>query len=216
MSKSHNLTDTILDTALMLSDECGWESLRLHDVAQKLDIPLNRIRACYRQKDDLVEAWYDRADQSMLKSVESIEFHNMDKASRIHHLIMAWLDELAKHKTVSRDMLLYKLEPAHIHLQILGVLRISRTVQWFLEAAHSQTTHVSRIAEEIGLTSIYLMTFNYWMMDRSKNQQKTHQFLRHCLQQNRFFAELFNLDTQQKNKPSNTVVDMHSNAAHSS
>lgn len=215
MSKSHNLTDAILDTALMLSDECGWESLRLHDVAKELDIPIHRIQACYQQKDDLVEAWYDRADQSMLKSVESIEFHNMDKASRIHHLIMAWLNELAKHKTVSRDMLLYKLEPAHIHLQVLGVLRISRTVQWFLEAAHSQTTHVSRIAEEMGLTSIYLMTFNYWMMDRSKNQQKTHQFLRRCLQKSRFFAELFDLNTQQKNKPSNTVFDMHSNAAHS-
>jgi len=216
MSKTHNLTDTILDTALMLSDECGWEALRLHDVAEKLDIPLDRIQACYRQKDDLVEAWYDRADQSMLKSVKSDEFLNMDKASRIHHLIMAWFDELAKHKTVSRDMLLYKLEPAHIHLQVLGVLRISRTVQWFLEAAHSQTTHVSRIAEEIGLTSIYLITFNYWMMDHSKNQHKTHHFLRRRLQQSRFFAELFGLNIQQKNKPSDTVVDIHTNTAQSS
>jgi ubiquinone biosynthesis protein COQ9 len=214
MSESHNLADTILDTALTLSDKCGWESLRLHDVAQRLDIPLNRIQDCYRQKDDLVETWYDRADQSMLKSVESIEFLNMDKASRIHHLIMTWLDELAKHKTVSRDMLLYKLEPAHIHLQVLGVLRISRTVQWFLEASHSQTTHISRIAEEIGLTSIYLMTFNYWIMDRSESQQNTHQFLSHCLKQSRFFAELFALDTQRKHKQSDTVVDMHSNAAH--
>jgi len=213
MSRSHNQADKILDTALLLSDECGWETLRLHDIAQRLDMPQHRIQTCYRQKDDLVEAWYDRADKAMLKSAESANFLSMDKASRIHHLIMAWLDELAKHKTVSRDMLLYKLEPAHIHLQLLGILRVSRTVQWFLEAAHSQTTHLSRIAEEVGLTSIYLATFSYWVMDRSKQQQNTRQFLRRRLQQSRFIAELFDIDTYLKHKQSDTVIDIKTSAA---
>lgn len=213
MSKSHNQADTILETALLLAEDCGWESLRLHDVAQRLDIPLSQVHGFYRQKDDLVEAWYDRADRSMLQSAESEDFLSMDKASRFHQLLMAWFDELAKHKTISRDMLLYKLEPAHIHLQVLGVLRISRTVQWFLEAAHSQTTHVSRIAEEVGLTSIYLATFSYWMLDRSKDQQNTRQFLRRRLQQGRFFAELFDIDTHLKTRPSDTVVDIKTNAA---
>lgn len=212
MSKSHNQADTILETALLLAEDCGWESLRLHDVAQRLDIPLSQVHALYRQKDDLVEAWYDRADRSMLQSAESEDFLSKDKASRFHQLLMAWFDELAKHKTISRDMLLYKLEPAHIHLQVLGVLRISRTVQWFLEAAHSQTTHVSRIAEEVGLTSIYLATFSYWMLDRSKDQQNTRQFLRRRLQQGRFFAELFDIDTHLKTRPSDTVVDIKTNA----
>lgn len=212
MSKSNNQADTILETALLLAEDCGWESLRLHDVAQRLDIPLSRVHAFYRQKDDLVEAWYDRADRSMLQSAESEGFLSMDKASRFHQLLMAWFDELAKHKTISRDMLLYKLEPAHIHLQVLGVLRISRTVQWFLEAAHSQTTHVSRIAEEVGLTSIYLATFSYWMLDRSKDQQNTRQFLRRRLQQGRFFAGLFDIDTHLKTRPSDTVVDIKTNA----
>ena len=212
MSKSQHLADTILDSALALADECGWENLRLHDVAQKLDMPLSQIQSCYRQKDDLVEAWYDRADQAMLKSAETAEFLNWDKATRIHHLLMAWLDKLATHKTVSRDMLLYKLEPAHVHLQVLGVLRISRTVQWFIEAAHSQTTHLSRIAEEVGLTSIYVLTFNYWFMDRSQNQVNTRKFLKRRLEQSRFFAELFDLDTHHKHKQAENIVDINNNA----
>lgn len=177
MSDSTHQADTILDTALALAENCGWESLRLHDVAQHMEIPLSGIQLYYRQKDDLVEAWFDRADRKMLEAANSSDFLSIDKANRLHTLIMAWFDELARHKTTSRDMLLYKFEPMHIHLQVLGLLRVSRTVQWFLEAAQSQSTHVSRIAEEIRVTSLYLLTFAYWAIDGSENQQNTRKSL---------------------------------------
>lgn len=178
MSDSVNLADRILDTALDLADTRSWERLRLHDIAAELGIPLAQLQRCYRSKDDLVEAWYDRADKAMLAAAQGEEFLNLDKAERLHRVIMTWLDALAPHKTVSSDMLLYKLEPAHLHLQVLGLLRISRTVQWFLEAAQSDTSHLHRIAEEIGLTAIYLLSFNYWMYDHSARQQATREFLR--------------------------------------
>lgn len=190
MSKPGDLAKTILDTALQLADDRSWEALRLHDIASELNISLAQIQQYYRQKDDLVEAWYDCADTNMLKAAETAEFSAMDKATRLHRLIMAWLDTLATHKTVSRDMLLYKLEPAHIHLQVLGILRISRTVQWFLEAAQSKTTHLSRIFEEIGLTSIYLMTFCYWMRDKSDQQQASRDFLWHRFKQSKNLIDL--------------------------
>ena len=177
MSHSNELSKDILDTALQLADSRSWETLRLHDIASELDISLAQIHQHYRQKDDLVEAWYDCADANMLKTTEAPEFSTLNKTSRLHLLITAWLDTLATHKTVSRDMLLYKLEPAHIHLQVLGILRISRTVQWLLEAAQSKTTHLQRICEEIHLTSIYLMTFSYWMQDASDHQKASRDFL---------------------------------------
>jgi AcrR family transcriptional regulator len=184
MSKSGNLEKTILDAALRLAEDRSWEMLRLHDVASELDISLEVIQQHYRQKDDLVEAWYDCADTSMLKVAETEEFSSLDKDARLYRLIMTWLDTLAIHKTVSRDMLLYKLEPAHVHLQVLGLLRISRTVQWFLEAAQSKTIHLQRICEEIRLTSIYLMAFAYWMQDKSDNQQASRDYLWRRLKQN--------------------------------
>jgi AcrR family transcriptional regulator len=177
MRKFGNLEKNILDTALQLAEDRSWETLHLHDIASELDISLTEIQQYYRQKDDLVEAWYDCADTSMLKAAETEEFSSLDKDTRLHRLIMTWLDNLAIHKTVSRDMLLYKLEPAHVHLQVLGILRVSRTVQWFLEAAQSKTTHLQRIFEEIHLTSIYLMAFCYWMQDKSDNQQASRDFL---------------------------------------
>jgi hypothetical protein len=47
---------------------------------------------------------------------------------RLQHVICSWLDALEPHHRLTREMLAYKLEPGHIHLQALGVMRISRTV----------------------------------------------------------------------------------------
>lgn len=172
-----DLHQRILDKSLDLAAQSSWEKLHLYDVAAALELSLDQIRVHFAQKDDLVEAWYDRADSAMLKAAEKKAFLELDMPHRLHKLIMVWLDVLAKYKTVSRDMLLYKLEPGHIHLQVLGALRVSRTVQWLREAAHQDSTHLRRILEEIGLTSIYLMTFVYWMNDVSDNQERTRTFL---------------------------------------
>ena len=171
------LADRILDTAVELAEQTSWEALYLHQVARNLNITLDELHRHFSVKDELVEAWYDRADSAMLQAAEAPAFETLTIRERLHSLIMAWLDFLATRKTVSRDMLLYKLEPAHIHLQIQGVLRISRTVQWIREAARMDATHLQRIAEEIGLTGIYLNTFVYWMFDRSGQQANTRRFL---------------------------------------
>lgn len=169
--------DTILDTAMRLANEHSWEKLYLHEIATELNIPLETIHGHFAQKDDLVEAWYDRADQAMLKAAQAPGYIELTLHERLHLLIMRWLDSLAEYKTVSRDMLLYKLEPAHLHLQLQGLLRVSRTVQWLREAALQDSTHLRRIIEEAGLTSLYLQTFVYWMTDSSAGQSKTRRFL---------------------------------------
>jgi AcrR family transcriptional regulator len=169
--------DQILDTAMRLANERSWEKLYLHEVATELEIPLQDIHQYFAQKDDLVEAWYDRADQAMLRAAQAPGYTELTLHERLHLLIMRWLDSLAEYKTVSRDMLLYKLEPAHLHLQLQGLLRVSRTVQWIREAAMQDSTHLRRIVEEIGLTSLYLQTFLYWMTDSSAGQSKTRRFL---------------------------------------
>ena len=61
------LRDAILDTALRLADASSWEAVRLHQVAAALGISLDDIRSHYREKEDLVDAWFDRADRALLE-----------------------------------------------------------------------------------------------------------------------------------------------------
>lgn len=163
MPRSNPSAAQILDCALHLADRCGWERLHLHAVAAELDSDLAAIARHYRQKDDLVEAWFDRADQALLARGTAADLLTLEPAKRLEELLIAWLDSLAAHRAVSGQMLLYKLEPGHLHLQLGGLLRISRTVQWWREAAQRETLHLCRIAEESLLTGVYLRCFIHWL-----------------------------------------------------
>lgn len=172
-----DLPDRILDTALVLAQEHGWESIRLHEIAGVLGISLDEIRQYYREKEDLVDAWFDRADAAMLKEAELAGFESLPVRQKLHRLIMVWLGALAPYRRVTRQMLVNKLEPGHLHVQIPALLRISRTVQWLREAAGMTASWTRRAFEESTLTGIYLLTFSGWLLDDSPRADKT----RRCL-----------------------------------
>ncbi len=181
MEKDDDLAQRILDTALRLAEQRSWEVIRLYEVAVELKLTLAEIHEHYRQKDDLAEAWFDRADRAMLIDAASPEYPLLTTRERIHRSIMAWLNALAEHRSITEEMLRYKLEIGHIHLQALGIMRISRTVQWVLEAAHRETSHIRRVVEEITVTSIYLATFVHWLRDDSPQFESTSRLLDNLL-----------------------------------
>ncbi|MWV14750.1 TetR/AcrR family transcriptional regulator [Pseudomonas sp. L-22-4S-12] len=181
MPRSNPSADKILDSALHLADRCGWERLHLHEVAAELDSDLAAIARHYQQKDDLVEAWFDRADQALLARAKAADLPGLNAEKRLEELLVAWLASLATHRAVTGQMLLYKLEPGHVHLQLGGLLRISRTVQWWREAALRQNLHLSRIAEESLLTAVYLRTFVHWLRHPAEGEAELRALLRRQL-----------------------------------
>ena len=201
MAAKKNIEQKILNSALLLAEKSSWENVQLRDIASDLEISLAEIHQHFSQKDDLVEAWFDRADQAMLK-LSHHELAELELGDRIQKIMFAWLDTLAAHKTVTRDMLWYKLEPLHVHLQIQGLLRISRTVQWIRELAGLEDKFLLRIINEIGLTSIYVCTFLYWLQDASDNQESTHRFLERKLKCIDKYCRKFEIGGLKVNTPS--------------
>jgi ubiquinone biosynthesis protein COQ9 len=167
----------ILDAAIELAEAGSWEAVRLHDIAQTLGIGLEDIRAHYREKEELVEAWFDRADRAMLLDAATPEFSALGTRGRLARAIFAWLEPLGAHRRVTREMIINKLEPGHLHFQIPALLRISRTVQWLREAAGFESTFVRRALEETATTAIFVATFCYWLYDDSQNAQRSRAFL---------------------------------------
>jgi hypothetical protein len=104
---------------------------------------------------------------------------------------MHWLTALSPRRRVTRQMILGKLEPGHLHIQIPGLLRVSRTVQWMREAAQRDTASMmQRALEETATTSIYLMTFVHWMADDSPQSARTAAFLDQRLKEAETLARL--------------------------
>lgn len=173
--------DEILNAALELAARRSWESLRLHDVAAELQSNLNAVREHFREKEDLADAWFDRADAAMLQAAQQPGLAELAPRERLHRLIMAWLSALAPYRRVTGQMIYGKFEPGHVHYQYAGALRVSRTVQWLREAAQRDAVLPWRAIEETALTAIYLMTFFYWLRDESENATRTSSFLDNLL-----------------------------------
>jgi AcrR family transcriptional regulator len=175
------LRDLIVDCALALAEERSWEAVRLHDVAARLGIPLDDVRRHFREKEEIVDAWFDRADAALLAAAESDAWRAAEPRAPLARLLIAWFEALAPHRRVTRQMILGKLEPGHVHYQVAGLLRISRTVQWLREAAHRDATLPWRAIEESALTAIYLAAFWRFLFDDSPGFSATRGLLERLL-----------------------------------
>lgn len=167
----------IVDSALALAEQHSWEAVRLYDVAEELDITLEQVHEHFREKEDIVDAWFDRADSAMLADAAQSNFLALAPRARLQRVMMTWFAVLAPHRRPTRQMIYNKLEPGHFHYQFSGALRVSRTVQWMREAAHRDAILPRRAFEEAALTGIYLMAFFYWMRDDSPGSDRTAAFL---------------------------------------
>lgn len=170
--------EAIVDAALACAERTSWEAVRLHQVAADLGVTLNEVRAHFREKEDIVDAWFDRADAAMLDIAARADWRRVPATVRLERVIMAWYDALAPHRRVTRQMILNKLEPGHVHYQINGLLRVGRIVQWMREAAGRSAPLAWRAFEETALTGLYLASFACWMYDDSPASARTRAFLR--------------------------------------
>ena len=94
MTKRSDIEQSIVDTALMLAEKSGWESVRLHQIAEALHIPLDEIRLYFREKEELIDVWFDHADKAMLQVRETEYFEQGSTREKLHLLIMKWLSAL--------------------------------------------------------------------------------------------------------------------------
>ncbi len=154
----------IVDAALELAGQDSWEALRLADVARHLDCSLDDLRRHFREKEEIVDAWLDRADAAMLQAAPADSAE--DPLERFENAVLVWLAVLRPHHGVTRQMIAGKLEPGHLHVQFPAVLRISRTVQWLREASGRRHALPARALDETLLTGVFVATFSRWLLDR--------------------------------------------------
>lgn len=177
MDEDDDRAARILDAALMLGERGGWDALHLYELADFMELGLDEIQRHYGQKDDLAEAWFDRADRAMLRASATPGWRALPARERLSRAILAWLQALAVHRRLTLEMLRYKGQPDHLHLQLRGLLRVSRTVQWLRETACLPAVGWRRELEEAALTAIFLGTLGCWLRDESPDAARTQAWL---------------------------------------
>ena len=174
------LDQRIVDAALDLAEEVGWEGLRLRVVAERLGVPLAEVLVHYRDLDAVADAWFRRAWSAMLAAPPE-GFAARPARERLHLAIMRWFDALARHREVSGQILAAKLYPAHPHHWVPLIFNLSRNIHWLREAALLDAVGRRRQMEEVGLTWLFLMALAVWLRDETPGQARTRDVLRHRL-----------------------------------
>ena len=165
--------EQIVDAALALGEQRTWDAVHLYDIAAHLNVGLGEIERHFRNKDEIAEAWFRRADNALAACGEDPRWMDFSVRERLSRAIRAWLGALDAHKGLTVEMLRYKVQPDHIHLVIQGVLRISSTVQWVREAARVPSKGLRRELEEPVLTGIFLSTLAMWLVERTPGTPRT-------------------------------------------
>jgi AcrR family transcriptional regulator len=171
-----DLASRIVDTAVELAEEGGWEKLRLRKVADRLGVPLTTVLETFRDSDAVADAWFARALRSMLRPPEA-RFEALSARERTQVVLMRWFDVQAEHRRVVGEMLRAKLYPSHAHYWVPMIFSLSRLIQWVRETALLDGGGRRRQIEETGLTWVFLRTLRAWLRDGTPGQEYTRRFL---------------------------------------
>jgi AcrR family transcriptional regulator len=174
--RDEELAARIVDTAIAMAEEEGWDNVRLRRVADALGITLAELGRHFRDLDAVADAWLARARAAMLAPLEP-EFAGLAARERLKILIWRWFDALAPHREVTVQMLRTKMWPYHPHHYVPMIFNLSRTIQWLRDAGGLDAGGRRRQIEEIGLTGLFLATLAVWARDDTLGQERTRRFL---------------------------------------
>lgn len=163
--------DRIVDAAIALAEERGWENVRLWLVAERLGIGLADIAREFRDLDAIANAWFDRARRRMLR-LPAEGLIGRPPPERLHAAMMAWFDALAPHHAVTLQMLDAKLYLSHPHHWVPMIFDLSRLIHDFLDVARIASTGRRRQLAEVGLTTIFLATLRDWRRDPERASER--------------------------------------------
>ena len=180
MAASERATEAIeqrvVDTALAIAAEVGWEQVRLSTIADRTELPLAQIGRHFRNVDAVADAWFAQARLTMLAlPVKKLAGRPADE--RIALAFGAWLDSLAPQRRVAAEILRHKLYPSHPHHWVPLIFDLSRFVHDLLDVARVAGSGRLRQAQEIGLTAITLVTLADWLRDDSPGQECSKRYL---------------------------------------
>jgi AcrR family transcriptional regulator len=161
---SRSSCERVIDAAIALAGERGWDSLRLYQVAERADLSLAAVRAEFRDLDAVANAWFGRALDEILAAPLG-ELADRPAPARLQAVMMRWFDALAPHRELVGQMLRAKLHPGHPHHWGALIFDLSRLVHWFLDGARIASVGRQRQLAEVGLTAIFLAALRVWLRD---------------------------------------------------
>lgn len=163
-------TDPLLNAALALIADNGWQEFTLADLARTQKANLANIHARFPTRLDVIDAFAAYLDQQTLKSLDDFT-PDEDMRDRLFSVIMTRIDVLTPHKQVIRT--LWQDSWKDPLLLLNGLPKGMNSMSWILQAAGIDTTGLLGSLRIKSLSIAYLRTIWTWLQDDSQTLDNT-------------------------------------------
>jgi AcrR family transcriptional regulator len=164
-------TDTVIDAAMRLAADHGWDRVSLLEIAKAADVPLAALYSRFPGKHRILKAFAERIDTAVLADHDPEDTASEPARDRLFDVLMQRFDHLQPYRLAIRSVLdSYRRDP---FLALGGLRQLRRSMTWMLEAADLSTGGLVGEARVAGLCGIYLATLRIWLDDDSTDMART-------------------------------------------
>jgi AcrR family transcriptional regulator len=181
-AKAEETRNRILDAALRLFRERGFDQTTMRDVAAEAGVATGAAYYYYRSKEDLVMAFYVRTDQEARESFAKAIASSKELKKRLRGLIEAKLTQFAEHRGLLTTLLKAGVDPRD-RLSPFGTetkpVR-DENIAWYERALEgSDVTIPKDLAPHLPrlLWMYHMGLIYYWVTDESPEQRRTRRLL---------------------------------------
>jgi AcrR family transcriptional regulator len=181
-AKAEETRDRILDVALRLFRERGFEQTTMRDVATEAGVATGAAYYYYRSKEDLVMAFYLRTDEQARAIFEKAIASSKDLKKRMRAMIEGRFVQFSEHRGLLAALLKAGVDP-RARLSPFGKETKDvrdENIAWYSRAlADSDVSVPKDLANDVPrlLWMYHLGLIYFWVIDESPGQRRTKRLL---------------------------------------
>jgi AcrR family transcriptional regulator len=181
-SKAEETSLKILDAALQLFRDAGFDSATMRDIAAKAGVATGAAYYYFASKDAIVMAFYERAWREMQPLIEAAAAGAHGLEAKLRAIIRVKLEYFSANRAVLRALLRTGADPKHPLSPFsaeTGEIR-DGDIAWFRRAIEDGGVRVPRdLAPHLpgALWFLQMGVIFFWVTDDSPNQARAHRLL---------------------------------------
>ncbi len=165
----------IIDSALHLAVEQGWEYTSLRDIAEHAGISASDLYDAIDDKSDILTMLGRAIDKKLLDDIDVSGDNSDSERERLFDLMMDRYEALNEHRDgVCAILESFKCDPKQV---IISMPHLCRSMSWMLEISGIEISGISGAIKVTGLTGVYIKVLMVWIKDDSEDLSKTMAYL---------------------------------------